>query len=121
MDAKRLETLLQNGAERILDLLALGQQLVERESADGIAQRRLGVLGRGKAIILHIHHRSRRVVYLEEQRAIDLHRHVILGDRLLPGDIERQQPPIDKKYVLDARDDVEQTRATQAGKAAEPQ
>src|SRR6185436_15112580 len=94
-------------ADRVLNLLALGQQLVERQAADHVAQRRLSVLRGREAVVLNLDHRTAGVFHLEEQRAVDLYRHVVLGDRALAGDVERQQARIDKQRAFQAGKDIE--------------
>ena len=67
------------------DLLAVGQELVEGHLADHVAERRLGVLGDGIAIVLHLDDGVGRSAHAKEQGRVDRHRHVVAGDRLLFG------------------------------------
>ena len=54
-----------------MDLLAFRQQFVQRQPADDIPQRGLGVLGDGKGEILDLDHGLLGILDQEEQHAVD--------------------------------------------------
>jgi len=82
------DALLDDLGNPLLDLFPLGKELIQRESADDISQRGLGILGDGKCVILDIDDRLARVRNQEEQDSVDRRGNVIFGNHLLAWNIE---------------------------------
>ena len=57
----------------------------------------------------------------EEEHAVDRHRHVVAGDDLLLGDVDRQHPGVDHPELVDQRDDQEQAGALDVLVLAQPE
>src|SRR5438270_48571 len=88
----------------LVDLLALGEQLVERVLAEHRPQGRLRDLGRRDHVVLDLHDRALRVDDLEVRDRVHPHRHVVLGDDLLRRDVQRDRAEVDLHQLVDDRD-----------------
>ena len=102
-----------------LDLLALGEELIERHLADHVAERRPRILRDREPEVLDLDDRVRRALDLEEQDRVDADRHVVLGDDLLSRDLNRLDARVDQADLIDERHDEEQTRPLDAQELAE--
>jgi len=110
-----------DSGDLLLDFLAFGEQLVERQVADHVAQGRLRVLRHGEPVVLHADHRLFGVDDLEEEHAFDRRRDVVQRDDLLPRNVQRQHPLIDEDRRIDEGNDIEHPRPGNVLVAAEPQ
>ena len=80
LDAPRLGVLVDGLLDRLVELLALGQQRVELGLAEHRAQRRLRDLRRRLQEALDLDRRARRVDHAEVADRVDLGRHVVARD-----------------------------------------
>ena len=83
LDAPGLRVLVDDLLEARVQLLALGEQLVERRLAEHAPQRRLRELRRRVEIVLDLHDRLVRVHDAEVDDRVDLHRDVVPRDDVL--------------------------------------
>ena len=105
-----------------VDLLALGEQLVEQVLAEHGAQRRLRDLRRRDHEVLDLHDRVLRLDDPEVGDRVHAHRDVVLGDDLLRRDVQRDRPQVDLDHPVDDRDQEEEARALRlAEQPAEPE
>jgi len=95
-------------------LIALREELVQGHAADHVPKARLGILRDRVPIILHGDHRGLRIADHEKEHAIDHHRHVVPGNDLLVGDLQRQQPGIDESHRVHDRKNEQHARAFEA-------
>ena len=109
-------------AIRCSNLLPLGEQFVERETADDdISQCGLGILGDGKRVILDFDDGLFRIGNQEEQDSIDRRGHVILGNHLLARNVKREQPQINESDVVHKGDDIQYPGSSNRKEFAQPE
>ena len=105
-----------------VDLVALGEQLVERVLAEHGAQGRLRDLRRGNEVVLDLRHRRLRIDDAEVGDRGHAHRDVVLGDDLLRRDRERDGAQVGLDHPVDQRHEQDQPRALGAREQpAEPE
>ena len=75
--------------EHRVDLLPVGEQLVQLDLAQHRAQRRLGKLARGVEVVLDLDDRLGRVEHPHVEHRVHLDRDVVPGDDVLRRDVER--------------------------------
>src|SRR5216683_3309711 len=94
----------------LIDLLAVGEQLVQRGLSECGSQRCLRDLGGRVDVVEHLSDGSLRIDDLEIDDGIDLRGHVVVRDHLLRGHFERDHAEVDLDEAIDAeRDDEQQT------------
>ena len=101
-----------------VDLVALGEQLVEHVLTQHVAQRRLGDLRRRDHEVLDLDDRARRLDDPEVRDRVHPNRHVVLGDHLLWRHVERHRPQVDPHHLVDDRDQEEEARSL--GRSQQP-
>ena len=114
-----IETLIAPGRRRLVDdllqdrvdLVALGQELVERVLAEDAPQRRLRDLRRRDHEVLDLHDRLLGVDDPEVGDRVHADRDVVLRDHLLRRDVQRHRPQVDADHLVDDRDQQEEARA----------
>src|SRR5216683_6639250 len=105
----------------LIDLLAVGEQLVQRGLSECGSQRCLRDLGGRVDVVEHLSDGSLRIDDLEIDDGVDLRGHVVVRDDLLRGHFERDHAEVDLDEAIDAeRDDEEQTWAFERDQAAQP-
>ena len=110
LDAPRRGLLVDDPLQDRVDLLALGEQLVERVLAEHGAQRRLRDLrGRGH-VVLDLNDRGLRLDDAEVRDGVHAHGHVVAGDHVLRRHVERDRPQVDLDHLVDDRDQDEDAR-----------
>ena len=105
LDAPRVGVLLDDCLEAGVQFIPLRKEVVERNLAEDASQGRLGQLGRGVEIILHVNHGLERVDDPEVENGVDLHRDIILRDDILGGDGHRDEPQADSHDTVDRGED----------------
>ncbi len=91
--------------QALVELLPVGEQVVEVALADDGAQRGLGDLGDREAVVLDLDHRVGGVHDLEVDHRVHPDRHVVVGDALLGGHRHRDDLHVDLTHPVDTRDD----------------
>jgi hypothetical protein len=88
LDAPRAGRLVDHRQQRVVDVVALGQRLVERHVAHDAPDVGERQVGDGEVEVLHLVGGARRIDHLVEGDGVDLHRGVVLGDELLRRNVE---------------------------------
>jgi len=110
LDAPGVGVLLDDGLEAGVQFIPLRKEVVERNLAEDAAQGRLGQLGGGVEIILHIKHALERVDDPEVENGVDLHRNIVLRNDILGGDGHRDEPEADSHDTVDRGEDQDDAR-----------
>ncbi len=122
LDPPRRGCLVDDRLEDLVDLVALGEQLVEDVLPEHRPERRLRDLRRRDHVVLDLHDRGLRLDDPEVGDGVDAHRDVVLRDHLLRRDVERHRPQVDLHHPVDERDEEEEARALRLGEQpAEPE
>ncbi len=100
----------EDGAQRGVDLVARRQGLVELEIAHHIAQVGLGQLGDGEDEVPDVVDQALGVGGFVEDHGVDRGHHVVRGDDLLRRDIDHLLSHVDGGDPVDAGDDEAQSR-----------
>ena len=95
LHAPALGDLVQLGAQHLVDLLALGQHVVQRDVADDRAQGGGGDALRGAGEVAHLEHAQARVDDLPVDQEVDVDRRVVLGDAGLARDLQEVLPQVE--------------------------
>ena len=103
-----------------MNLLALGQQLVEVRLAADAAQRRLRDLRRGVEVVLHLHNRAVGVEDAEIEHGAYFDGDVVAGDDVLRGHVEGDGPQVEAEHLLDERDDVDDPGTARRSQTSQP-
>src|SRR5699024_179731 len=108
-------------AQLLVDHVAAGQRLLERETADHVTERRGGELLHGDDVVVDLVHGRLGVGDLEVDHRVDAQREVVLGDHRLrrEGDHPLAQVHL-RADAVDERDDQGELPARAALVAAEP-
>ena len=93
-----------------VQLLALGEQIVQFHFAQNRAQRGLRQLLDGVAIILQFHERLLRADHAEINNGIHLQRNVIAGNDVLRGHIPGHHAQGNPHQLIDRPEDEDQSR-----------
>ena len=104
----------------LVQLLALGEQVVELRLPEHAPQRRLRELRRGVQVVLDLDDRPARLHHAEVDDRVDLHRHVVARDDVLRRHVEHDRPQADAHHPVDRAEDEDQARALSAAAAACP-
>ena len=110
LDAPGRGRLVDDRLEDRVDLVALGEELVEDVLAEHRAQGRLRDLRGGDHVVLDLHDRVVRLDDAEVRHRVDAHGDVVLRDDLLRRDVERHRAQVDPDHPVDERDDQEDAR-----------
>ena len=121
LHAPRLGVLVDDLLELAVDLVALGEQLVELRLAAHAAQRGLRQLRGAVEVVLDRDHRLLGVQHAEVEHRVDLHRDVVARDHFLRRHVHHDLAQADLHHAVDARDDPGETRLLHAGIAAKPE
>ncbi len=111
LDAPGRRRLVDDPLQDLVDLVALGEQLVEHVLTEHRPQRRLGDLRGRDHEVLDLYLRGVRVHDPEVGDGVHADRDVVLRDHLLRRHVERDGAEIDLRHLIDERDDQEQARA----------
>ena len=104
--------------EDLVDLVALGEQLVERVLAEHRAQRRLGDLRRRDEVVLDLRDRGLRIDDAEVRHRGHPHGHVVLRDDLLRRDRQRDGAQVGLDHPVDERHEQDEARALRSREQA---
>src|SRR5713101_3645738 len=107
LDAPRLGFVVDDLLQRLVDDVALRQQLVEGGLAQDRTKRGLRDLGRRVDVVQHLDNRAPCVDDLEVEDRVDLGGHVVLGDDLLRRHLERDHAQVDPDDPVDPERDDE--------------
>ena len=110
--------LVEHAAQLGVDLVTRGQRLLERHTADDVAQRGGGQLLDADDVVADRVHRGLRVGDLEVDDGVDVQRQVVLGDHRLRR--ERHDPLAQVDPGADAVDERHQQRQLTADGPAVP-
>ena len=122
LDAPGVGVLFDDLLESGVQLVALREEVVERDLAEDAAQGRLGELGGGVEVILDVDDALERVDDPEVEDGVDLHRDVVLGDDVLGRDVHRDEPQADLHDAVDRGEDQDDPGALGLGQdPAEPE
>src|SRR5215831_15347910 len=102
-----------------VELLPLGEHLVELVLAEDRPQRGLGELIRRGEEVLDLDDRLLRVDHAKEHDRVHLDRHVVARDDVLARHVEDDDPQVDLDHLLDAAHDEHEPRPLDLPKAAE--
>ena len=94
-----------------IDLVPLGQQIVEFSLAANAAQRGLGQLAGGVEVVLDGDNGFHRVDHPEIDHRAHLDRDVVAGDDILRRNIHGHQPQADLLHPVEDRDQDDESRA----------
>ncbi len=119
LDPPRRGLLVDDSLQDRVDLLALGEQLVERVLAEHGAQRRLRDLRRRDHEVLDLDDRRFGVDDPEVGDGVDAGGDVVLGDDLLRWDVERDRAQVDLDDPVDDRDQEDDAGASRLEQASE--
>jgi hypothetical protein len=108
LDAPGRGSLVDDLLQDRVDLVALGEQLVEQVLAEHRPQRRLRDLRGGDHEVLDLHDRVLRLHDPEVGDRVHPHRDVVLGDDFLGRDVERDRAQVDLHHPVDDRDQDEE-------------
>src|SRR2546421_1576620 len=111
LDAPGRGRLVDDPLQNRVDLLALGQQLVEDVLAEDRPQRRLRDLRRRDHEVLDLHDRSLRIDDPEVRHRVHAHGHVVLRDHFLRGHSQCDGSQVDLHHAVDYGDEDEETRS----------
>ena len=95
----------------LVDVLALGQQLIEVGLAEHAAQRRLGDLRRRAEMVDDLDDGVVRVDDAEVDDGVHLDRDVVARDALLARHVHRHRAQVDLHHAVDDRQEDEQARS----------
>jgi len=98
--APRLGQVLDDVAQVGVQGLTMRQNGVEVDPSEHAAQCRLGDLGGGDGVVLHLHDRLDRVNDVEQHDGVDPGGDVVLGDDLLRGDGQGDHAGVDPLHAL---------------------
>ena len=101
-----------NHLQLAVDLIPLGQEIVQFALPHHRAQGGLGYLLGRHQIVDHIHHRGFRVQDTEVADRIDFDGHVVFGDGFLGGHVQRDHTGIHQHHPIDNRNQKEETRSS---------
>ena len=118
LDAPRLRLLVDDALQDLVDLVALGEQLVERVLTEHGAQGGLRDLARAHEVVLDRDDGRARIDDAEVDDGRDTYGDVVLGDDVLRGHLQRHDPQVDAHDPVDHGDQQEETRS--GGAALEP-
>ena len=122
LDAPRLGLLVDDALQDLVDLVALGEQLVERVLAEHGAQGGLRDLARADEVVLDRDDCRPWVDDAEVDDGRDAHGDVVLGDDVLWRHLQRHDAQVDAHDPVDHGDQQEETRARRAAlEASEPE
>jgi hypothetical protein len=105
--------------QAVVDLVALGQQLVEVDLAEHAAEGGLRDLRGRDEVVLHLDDGLGGVHHAEVGDGVDLHRHVVLGDDLLRRHVQGDGPQVHLHRLVDEGDQDEQAGSLDPDQAAE--
>src|SRR5262249_33454823 len=118
-DPPRLGLLVEHVLDVSVELVALGQHLVEVVLAEHPAQRRLRQLAGSGEIVIDLDHGSLGVDDAEINDGVHLYRHSVAGNHVLRGHLVDDHAKIDPHHLLDERHEEEEPRSLRAGVAPE--
>jgi hypothetical protein len=121
LDPPRVGVLVDDVLERLVELLALGQQHVEVRLAEHRAQRGLCDLRGGQEIALDLDDRAGCVDHAEVADRVHPGGHVVARDQVLRRDVQRDGAEIDSHHPVDGGDQQDQPGALHAEQATEPE
>ena len=102
LDPPRVGLQVDDAAHDFVDPLPLGEQFVQLRLSHHAAQRGLGDLAGGEVVVLDLDHGLRGVHHAEIHHRVDCHAHVVLGDRVLGRDVQRDDAQVHAAHALDA-------------------
>ena len=118
LDAPGVGLRVEHALDVDVQLLALGEQLVELVLAEHRAQRGLRELAGRLEEVLDLDDRVLRVDDAEVDHRVHLHRDVVARDHVLRRHVEHDGAQVDAHHLLDARDDDDRAPApSRAGSA----
>jgi hypothetical protein len=102
IDAPWVGALVDDLLEDGVDLLPVGQQLVQLDLAQHRAQGGLGQLTGGVEVVLDLDHRLGRITHPHVEHRVHLDRDVVAGDHVLRRDVQRHDSERDSLLVGEA-------------------
>src|SRR5690606_29316212 len=118
-DAPGIGLLVEDGADLAVELVTLGQHLVQVVLAEHRAQRGLGELAGGFVVALDVDDRFLRIDHAEIHHRVDLHRHVVARDQVLRRDVHDDGAHVHPLHGLQHRDQEDQARPLDLPEPAE--
>ena len=111
LDAPGVRVRVDDGLELPAQLVALGEQLVERGLAQDGAQRCLGELGGGVDVVLHLEDGLERVHDPEVDDRVHLHRDVVPRDDVLGRHVHDDGAQGHPDHAVEGLEDEDEARA----------
>ena len=105
----------------LIDLLTLREKLIQVRFSQRAAQGRLGDLGRGVEVVLHLEDRAVRVENAEIDHGVHLHGNVVLRDHVLGRHVHRHGSELDPHHLVHDGDEEDDAGSLRADGAAEPE
>jgi len=103
----------------LVDLVPLGQNLVQLGLADDVAQRGLGDQRGGPEVVEDLDHRIVGIDHPEVDNGVHADRHVVARDHLLRGNVHRDHAQVYFDHAIHDWDDEEQAGPLSADQPAE--
>ena len=110
LDPPRRRGLVDDRLQDRVDLVALGEELVEHVLSQDRAERRLRDLRRRDHVVLDLDDRRVRLDDAEVRNGVDPHGHVVLRDHFLRRHVQRHGAQVDLHHAVDDRDQEEDAR-----------
>src|SRR3954470_20449528 len=121
LDAPGLGMEVEDLLQLLVDLLPLGEEIVELQLPEGGSERRLGELGGRVEEILHLDDGALRVDDPEVDHRAHLQADVVAGDDVLRRHVPGHGAEVDLHHAVDAGDDPVEARALRLREATEPE
>ena len=119
LDAPGVGLLVEDALDVLVELVALGEHLVQLVLAEHRAQRGLCQLAGGHVIVLHLNDHALRIDHPEVDHRVDLDRDVVARDDVLARHIHDDRAQVHPHHLLHDRDDDHQSRPLHLPEAAE--
>ncbi len=119
LDSPRVGLRVENVLDVVVELVALGEHLVEVVLAEHRAQGRLGEFARRLLEVLHLDHRLVGLHHPEINDRVDLHRDVVARNHVLRRNVEHQRALVHAHHLLHVGQQQDQPRPLHAGEAPE--
>src|SRR5262245_16708493 len=119
LDAPRVGLRIEDLLDIEVELVALGEQLVELVLAEHRAQGGLRELARRLEEIRYLDDRLLRIHHAEIDDRVHLHRHVVARDHILARNVQHHGAQVHAHHLLDAGHDDDEARSLDPPEAAE--
>ena len=103
----------------LVQLVPLGEKIIELNLPQHIPQCGLGQKGRRQLVVFHLNHSLFRFSHPVVNDRIHLDADIVLGDDHLLGHINGEDPQVQQYNPVDDGDDEEYARSLHPGKAAQ--